>query len=359
MKKGANIETEWAYLLKATNLNYPMVCSSNPGSDTNQSSSGVVQGHAYTLLGVVILNFQGQSIRLVQLRNPWGKGQFKGSWSDSDPNWNYVDPAEKARIGFNLDKEDGIFFIPFEIFWQEYRSITIAEVNDTASYIYKSAKDRNEQGVYFKLEIKKAGIYSLQVDKTPERSFEDKRQNDYQYARTTVTLVHLNNGQAEKMQGFMSSQRTSFQKYEMQPGTFLVKVQMDFDPAYEKDYDVNLAVYAAYPCVLTLATNQEASLLEGKQVAWTGKDSSEGEWNDFKAYGTEQGGSYGGGEGGWGQPQGGQGGWGQPQPEQGGWGQPQGGQGGWGQPQPEQGGWGGGYGQPPKDNSGWGNNGGW
>ena len=157
----------------------------------------------------------------------------------------------------------------------------------------------------------------------------------------------------------MSSQRTSFQKYEMQPGTFLVKVQMDFDPAYEKDYDVNLAVYAAYPCVLTLATNQEASLLEGKQVAWTGKDSSEGEWNDFKAYGTEQGGSYGGGEGGWGQPQGGQGGWGQPQPEQGGWGQPQGGQGGWGQPQPEQGGWGGGYGQPPKDNSGWGNNGGW
>lgn len=51
-----------------------MVCSSNPGSDSDTSQSGVVQGHAYTLLNAVLLNFQGQQIRLIQLRNPWGKG---------------------------------------------------------------------------------------------------------------------------------------------------------------------------------------------------------------------------------------------------------------------------------------------
>lgn len=51
-----------------------MVCSSNPGSDTDTSQSGVVLGHAYTLLQTVVLNFQGQQIRLVQLRNPWGSG---------------------------------------------------------------------------------------------------------------------------------------------------------------------------------------------------------------------------------------------------------------------------------------------
>jgi hypothetical protein len=65
IKKGANKEQEWQYLLNASRLDYPMVCSSNPGSDTETSQSGVVQGHAYTLLKVDVLNFNGQQHRLV------------------------------------------------------------------------------------------------------------------------------------------------------------------------------------------------------------------------------------------------------------------------------------------------------
>ena len=78
-----------------------MVCSSNPGSDSDKSQSGVVQGHAYTFLKVDILHFQGQQVKLVQLRNPWGKGEYKGKWSDYDQNWNHVDQNEKRRIGFD------------------------------------------------------------------------------------------------------------------------------------------------------------------------------------------------------------------------------------------------------------------
>lgn len=37
-----------------------MVASSNPGSDTNKSVSGVVQGHAYTILNFTTINFQGR-----------------------------------------------------------------------------------------------------------------------------------------------------------------------------------------------------------------------------------------------------------------------------------------------------------
>ena len=73
-RRGSNKEDEWRYLMKASQLEYSMVCSSNPGSDTDTSQSGVVQGHAYTLLKVDVLNANGQQHRLVQLRNPWGKG---------------------------------------------------------------------------------------------------------------------------------------------------------------------------------------------------------------------------------------------------------------------------------------------
>ena len=68
-----------------------MVCSSNPGKDTETSKTGVVLGHAYTLLAAVILNFKGQQFRLIKLRNPWAKVEFNGQWSDYDQNWQFVD----------------------------------------------------------------------------------------------------------------------------------------------------------------------------------------------------------------------------------------------------------------------------
>lgn len=51
-----------------------MIASSQPGSDRNKSVKGVVNGHAYTLLNAINLRFNGSLLRLVQLRNPWGKG---------------------------------------------------------------------------------------------------------------------------------------------------------------------------------------------------------------------------------------------------------------------------------------------
>jgi len=53
---------------------YAMVASSQAGADTDQSQKGIVQGHAYTLMKAVEMSFKGQNVRLVKLRNPWGKG---------------------------------------------------------------------------------------------------------------------------------------------------------------------------------------------------------------------------------------------------------------------------------------------
>lgn len=163
-----------------------MVASSQPGSDTTKSVSGIVQGHAYTFLNAIILNFQGSQRRLVQLRNPWGKGESKGEWCDTDPNWNSVDPNEKKRIGFNPNKDDGIFFMSYDNFCKEFRALTVAEINDNASYVYKSFKDSQCKGCYFKVKVfeKSEQKYSFQVDHTPERSFEDKLQGSYQYPLT-------------------------------------------------------------------------------------------------------------------------------------------------------------------------------
>lgn len=57
--------------------------------------------------------------------------------------------------------------MPYDDFCAEFRSLTVAEVDDNASYIYKSVKDKQCKGVYFAVDILKEDIYSFQVDKTP------------------------------------------------------------------------------------------------------------------------------------------------------------------------------------------------
>lgn len=43
----------------ASQKEYAMCASSQPGSDTNKSTSGVVLGHAYTVLSATVINYGG------------------------------------------------------------------------------------------------------------------------------------------------------------------------------------------------------------------------------------------------------------------------------------------------------------
>lgn len=54
------------------------------------SETGIVQGHAYTLLNAINLVYKQEKIKLLQLRNPWGRKEGSGNWSDKDKKWKDV-----------------------------------------------------------------------------------------------------------------------------------------------------------------------------------------------------------------------------------------------------------------------------
>ena len=89
------------------------------------TQTGLVGDHAYTILGPVELS-NGQ--RLVKLRNPWGKEKYTGPWSDSDDaNWT---DALRAEVGLALDHDDGIFFMPLDLFMEAYQALDVNLNND-------------------------------------------------------------------------------------------------------------------------------------------------------------------------------------------------------------------------------------
>jgi hypothetical protein len=61
-----------------------MTCVSPPGSDKTTDATGLVQGHAFTLLGAKTLS---NGVRMLKIRNPHGKEKYHGKWGDDYWGW--------------------------------------------------------------------------------------------------------------------------------------------------------------------------------------------------------------------------------------------------------------------------------
>jgi calpain-15 len=56
------------------------------------------------------------------MRNPWGKGEWTGAWSDKSELWT---PELREEIGCTIE-DDGTFFIPYENYLEEYSWTSVA-----------------------------------------------------------------------------------------------------------------------------------------------------------------------------------------------------------------------------------------
>ena len=110
----------------------------------------------------------------------------------------------------------------------------------------------------------KEGNYSLQLDKTPHRSYPEHIQERIRYPKASIRVGKLLGNRVELLPGVASLDRTLFGRYILQKGVYIVMAQIDYDRQLEKDFDVNLAVYAEYACKVELASHQEAVALAGR-----------------------------------------------------------------------------------------------
>jgi len=77
-------------------------------SESNASPSGIVQGHAYSLLQIAEVDGH----QLLRLRNPWGRKEWTGDWSDKSPLWTR---RMKAKLN-HTDADDGAFWMSMQDF---------------------------------------------------------------------------------------------------------------------------------------------------------------------------------------------------------------------------------------------------
>lgn len=112
----------WSQLLRFKLEGFLLGAGSPSGSDVHVSSSGIVQGHAYSILQVREVD----SHKLVQIRNPWANEvEWNGPWSDSSPEWT---DRMKHKLKHTPQAKDGIFWMSWQDFQIHFRSIYVCRV---------------------------------------------------------------------------------------------------------------------------------------------------------------------------------------------------------------------------------------
>jgi len=102
---GVGAEGLFERMEAADKLGFSIGCGTGGHGEFEIDNSGIIAGHAYTLLSAHrIKDRNGKDQKLVNLRNPWGKFEFKGDYNDKD-NYNWTQ-ALKDQVKWK-DEDDG------------------------------------------------------------------------------------------------------------------------------------------------------------------------------------------------------------------------------------------------------------
>ncbi|XP_034879464.1 LOW QUALITY PROTEIN: calpain-12 [Mirounga leonina] len=93
----------------------------------HRTEDGLVKGHAYSVTGTYKVTLGFTKVRLLRLRNPWGRVEWTGAWSDSCPRWDAL--PKEWRDALLVKKEDGEFWMELKDFLRHFNTVQICSLS--------------------------------------------------------------------------------------------------------------------------------------------------------------------------------------------------------------------------------------
>ena len=191
-----NKDKLWNKILSAEQKNFPMCCSvaSQAGDISNKDvkDKNLSDGHAYSLIAAKVLQLDnGQTERLLQIRNPWGHKEWQGDWSDKSPKW-----TESTKRQVNLkDENDGTFWIAFKDYIRFFYITTICFYNEDIvdSYVTDQHDLQSFGMCKFTLDQDHPDAMVIAVDQVNSRFVDETMLGHYQYPAVRLILTKLRN----------------------------------------------------------------------------------------------------------------------------------------------------------------------
>ncbi|XP_027886711.1 calpain-5-like [Xiphophorus couchianus] len=105
----------------------------------SRTDNGLVRGHAYSVTDVKRVRlghglrayFKNETIPLIRLRNPWGKTEWTGAWSDSSEEWSKIGDTERGNLGITV-ADDGEFWMSFTDWCKNFSDADVCRLINTS-----------------------------------------------------------------------------------------------------------------------------------------------------------------------------------------------------------------------------------
>ncbi|XP_057676501.1 calpain-5-like [Corythoichthys intestinalis] len=131
----------FADLLKVYDRGGIISCSikAQPHEIELKMGNGLVKGHAYSVTAVnrvrlghgLIAYFKNETIPMIRMRNPWGKTEWNGPWSDSSEEWSKVGDTERGNLGITVE-DDGEFWMSFTDWCKHFTDADVCRLINTS-----------------------------------------------------------------------------------------------------------------------------------------------------------------------------------------------------------------------------------
>ena len=89
--------------------------------------NGLITRHAYSVTGLARVRGQLGDTHLVRLRNPWGKGEWNGPWSERSWEWDSLSDRDKELLSVRV-RNEGEFWMAFDDFAKQFSHLDLVHI---------------------------------------------------------------------------------------------------------------------------------------------------------------------------------------------------------------------------------------
>ncbi|KAF8987796.1 hypothetical protein BGZ52_002659 [Haplosporangium bisporale] len=147
-----DVDQFWNVEMQRVNKQALMGCSIDH-DDPSGERHGIMARHAYSVLSTATI--QGE--RIVQVRNPWGKTEWNGDWSDQSDKWT---PEAIAEVKME-EKDDGKFWMSYKDFLRVFDSLDLCRIFDATWSVASS-------WIPYHVEPRSSGKFQFELDQASE-----------------------------------------------------------------------------------------------------------------------------------------------------------------------------------------------
>ena len=232
----------WQFVSECLKKKFVITASSRKESEElNNKGMGIVSGHAYAVLDArEVLLADGQTEKIIKMRNPWGNREWNGRWGDTCPQWT---DELKGLLSYQPTLVDGVFWICLADFCKYFRQKVVCKIHSDFGYSAIKLGQNQKQSVFIaKMKVKKTGLAYITVHQKRQKHFIGVPAYDYSNMRVILAKTDEEGQIISIVHGKYKNQPNIVIRRNLEEGNYMVFIDANW--IQDLHNEVTLSAYS-------------------------------------------------------------------------------------------------------------------